>query len=291
LLWAWVLILALGCVDWLWAHQIGLAFVGWMRPGYMLLALGGVCWIYGYCGRDRRLAEAGHFAALWIAFSLVGCIFTYLAATIGMPLRDGEFVAISQALGFHWLAWSDAIWSHRWIHLLFSAAYGSFLPQIIGSIVYFAHTRQTSRNIELIWIAMLSLIITTIISGLLPAVGPYVHLSGGKTVYLAVINILRTGRAYTFALDDLTGIIKLPSYHAVMLVIFVYVHRPPSRSFVPIAMLNALMLFAIPSEGHHYLIDVIAGAAVAVMCITAFRMTAPDISRQPVPAAQASVPA
>jgi membrane-associated phospholipid phosphatase len=51
------------------------------------------------------------------------------------------------------------------------------------------------------------------------------------------------------------------------------------------------MLLAIPSEGHHYLIDVIAGAAVAVLCIAAFRMTAPEINRPPLPVARTSVPA
>ena len=46
-----------------------------------------------------------------------------------------------------------------------------------------------------------------------------------------------------------------------------YSHRPPARTFVPVAILNAIMLIAIPFAGHHYLIDVIAGASVALLSI------------------------
>ena len=278
--WAWALTVALGGVDLVWAHAIGLAFTGWAQPAYMLIVLVGIGFIYGYTGRDQRLSDAGHFAALWVGFSLAGVVFTYLAASIAMPLRDAQFVAIGGALGFHWLSWYRVVLSHRWIHWPLAAAYASFLPQIIGSIIYFAHTRQTWRNIELIWLAMISLIVTSVISGLLPALGPYVHFTGGETIYMIVMTTLRAAGPHTFALHDLTGIIKLPSFHAVLLVVFVYVHRPPSRSFVTVAILNAVMLVAIPSEGHHYLVDMIAGAAVAAVCILAFRMVTRELARE-----------
>ena len=86
---------------------------------------------------------------------------------------------------------------------------------------------------------------------------------------------MRAGGPHTFDLQKLTGIIKLPSFHTGLLVIFLYVHRPPSRSFIPVLALNALMLLSIPSEGHHYLVDMIAGGTVATLCILAFRKADP----------------
>jgi hypothetical protein len=281
LLWAWGLILALGVIDWLWAKRAGLTFVGWAKPAYMLGVLFGISFLYSYKGRDRRLSDAADFAALWVAFSLAGAIFTYLAATVRMPLHDAQFAAIDAALGFHWVLWFGAVLAHPWIHVPLAAAYGSFLPQIVGSIIYFAHSGQTRRNIELIWIAMLSLMLATVISGLLPSLGPYVHFTNGTSIYLVTVMTLRAPGPHIFALRDLTGIIKLPSFHTVLAVVFVYVHRPPSRSFVPVAVLNALMLLAIPSEGHHYLIDMIAGGAVAAVTIAIFRSAAPDKLREP----------
>ncbi len=271
LLWAWVLTLVLGGLDWICADRVGLAFVGWMRVACVLISLLAVGFLYGYSGRSRRLSDAGHYAALWVAFSAAGAIFTYLAATPAMPLRDAEFIALDAAMGFHWLGWSRFIWAHRVIHLPLFVAYATFLPQIVGSILYFAHTEQTDRNAELIWIAMLSLIVTAIVSALLPAVDPYVHFYGRQTEYNAVLMSLRAGGAHTFVINSLQGIITFPSFHTVLAIAFIYVHRPPSRSFIPVAILNGLMLIAIPSEGHHYLSDVISGAVVAAICIAIVR--------------------
>jgi len=288
LLWAWVLTLLLGALDWIWADRIGLTVVGWLRVSCMLIILLAIGFGYGYSGRSRRLSDAGNYAALWVAFSAAGAISTYLAATFAMPLRDVELVAIDASMGFHWLAWSQFIGAHRAIEVPLFFAYFTFLPQIVGSILYFAHTGQTSRNAEMIWIAMLSLIATTIVSGFLPAVGPYVHFFGRQTEDIVVLMSLRAGGAHTFAIDRLQGIITFPSYHTVLAIIFIYVHRPPSRSFVPVAILNGLMLLGIPSEGHQYLIDMISGALVAAVCIAVVRgamgpraeRVAPAISRQ-----------
>src|SRR5260370_38906773 len=83
----------------------------------------------------------------------------------------------------------------------------------------------------------------------------------------AVLLTIRNGSLSKFALTDLTGIVAFPSFHTVVAVLLVYVHRPPLRSFVPVAILNALMLVVIPFAGHHYLVDMIAGTSVAAVSI------------------------
>jgi len=277
-------ILGLGGLDWIWADRVGLAFVGWTQVVCTLIVLLAVGFLYGHSGRDRRLSDAGNYNALWLSFSAAGMIFTFLAATFAMPLRDAEFIAIDSAMGFHWLAWSGFIGAHRAVQLPLAIAYDTLLPQIIGSVLYLAHTGQTRRNAELIWIAMLSLILTAIVSAFVPAVGPYVHFYGRQTPDIVVLMSLRAGGAQTFVLNRLQGIITLPSYHTVLAIAFIYVHRPPSRSFIPIAILNGLMLIAIPSAGHHYLIDMIAGAAVVAICIAIVRTAMRRRSENTLPA-------
>jgi hypothetical protein len=272
--WAWALTLALGVIDWIWADRIGWSFAGGGRILLMLAFLLAIGAIYGYSGRSSRLSDAGNYAALWVAFSAAGATATYLAATLAMPLRDAEFIATDAAIGFHWLAWFDFIHVHPVIQLPLFIAYVSFLPQIVGSILYFAHTRQASRNAEMLWLTMVSLILTTILSAPFPAVGPYVHFFGRPTEDIVVLMSLRSGMEQTVVFNNLQGIITFPSFHTVLAIIFVYVHRPPSRSFVPVTILNVLMLLAIPSEGHHYLVDVIAGAAVAALSIVIVRAAA-----------------
>src|SRR5258708_2616409 len=83
----------------------------------------------------------------------------------------------------------------------------------------------------------------------------------------AVLLTIRDGSAIKFTLDHLNCIVGFPSWHPVMVIVLLYVHRPPLRSFVPIVILSALMLVATPFAGHHYLVDMIAGAAVVAISI------------------------
>jgi membrane-associated phospholipid phosphatase len=53
--------------------------------------------------------------------------------------------------------------------------------------------------------------------------------------------------------------------------LFTYAHRG-SRLFVPVAVFNALMLLSIPSEGGHYLVDVLGGVTVGGLAIVMTRV-------------------
>jgi len=79
---------------------------------------------------------------------------------------------------------------------------------------------------------------------------------------------LRGGGPLSFDLSRLQGLISFPSYHTVLAVLLTYAHRR-SLLLAPIALVNGIMLFSIPSYGGHYLIDIIAGAAVALLAISA----------------------
>ena len=78
---------------------------------------------------------------------------------------------------------------------------------------------------------------------------------------------IRNGTAVV-DLTQLKGIISFPSFHAVMAVLLTRIHRG-SRLLWPMAALNAVMLLSVLSEGGHYLVDAIAGAAIAGIAILA----------------------
>jgi len=129
---------------------------------------------------------------------------------------------------------------------------------------------RSDRNRELLWAGMLSALITASLSGLLPALGPC--LKGDMPKWSAVLVTLRDGSLSRFALLNMAGIVTFPSFHTALAILLVYVHRPPLRSFVPVLILNVVMLVAIPFAGHHYLVDMIAGASVAAISIAIVRL-------------------
>ncbi|MGH7781120.1 MAG: phosphatase PAP2 family protein [Candidatus Binataceae bacterium] len=227
-----------------------------------LLAIG---LFYGLTDRNQRLADAGHYAALWIAFSVAGSIFTYLTATWGMPLCDAALARFDLWLGFDWFAWHAFVASHRALRILFEVVYQSFLPQIVLSILYLAHTSRTDRNSELLWTGIISLTITSLIAGCAPALGPFVP--GAAPAWTTVLIALRAGALSHFTFNKLEGVITMPSFHAVVAILLIYAHRPPLKSFYPMLVLNVLMLASAPAQGSHYLVDVVAGIVVAVVSI------------------------
>ncbi|HTW87343.1 MAG TPA: phosphatase PAP2 family protein [Candidatus Binataceae bacterium] len=268
---AWMLLMIIGVVDWIWSRHAGLTFVGW--PAFALW-FGPVAFVgifYEVSGRDQRLANLGDQIALWLAFSAVGIIFTYDAASLRLPLRDADFAAIDAALGFHWPQWSKLIGSHRLVARPLTVAYFVLVPEIFLTVIYFAHIGRGDRNDEFLWMIMVSLVICTVLSAFFPAVGPCTYFFGVKPRFIQHLLAVRAGTVKTFSLNAMEGIITWPSFHAVFAVVTPYVHRPPIRTFVPITAVNILMLISIPTNGCHYLFDVLAGLVLAFTSILMVR--------------------
>lgn len=263
-------IAALGICDAFWAWHAGLTFGNWTQAAILmglLLALG---YFYGSIRRNAQLADMALWGALVIAFSFAAAIFTYLMATLGFPLVDGELARMDAALGFSWPEWFQFANSHRLVKVIFAVAYAILLPECAASIIYFSHRKQSERNAEFLWGALISLLITATISGVFPAEGAFVQFGvpgPAEATYLPHLLALRDGTASSFSVNDLQGLITMPSYHTVLALLVIYAYRGCGRWFTLALALNGVMLLSLPSEGGHYLVDVIAGSAVAAFTI------------------------
>ena len=269
--WTLAAIVGLALVDAVLARREGMSFVGWERFCLIAAVPGAVAIYYQVSKRSEQLADTGYYISAWLAFSVFGCILTYVVARADLSLRDTQLAHCDKLLSFDWHHWTSFIISHRKLELVFALAYSTILPQTLGSVIYFSHVGRPDRNDDLLWTSMLAAIITTILSALVPAMGP--HLSGQNVVWSATLAAIRNHSATIFRLEHLQGIIDFPSFHTVAAILLVYSHRPPLRSFHAILTLNVLMLLSIPSEGQHYLVDILSGAIVAATSIAAVRLT------------------
>jgi membrane-associated phospholipid phosphatase len=225
---------------------------------------------YRVSGRSDSLADAGYYITLWLIFATLGCILSYIAASFDLPLRDVQFAHYDTLMWFDWCRWTSFVAAHKKFELLLAIAYSTIVPQAIGSMIYFSHTRRPDRNDDLLWTTMVAGIIVTMISGLLPAQGP--HFKGQYFEWWATLAALRHRSTPAFSLKHLKGVIVFPSFHTVAAILLVYSHRPPVPSFRVMLILNLLMLLSVPSEGQHYLVDAVAGAIVAAISIAAVRL-------------------
>ena len=276
--WPWLAVALVGATDCVWARRIGFHFKGLPEATLLIGVLLAIGFYYGTEGRNRRLRDLGHYLALWLVFPVVLNIYSYLAAAMRFPLCDVQLSILDESIGFHWLQWAKLIHHHRTATTLLFLSYNSIFIQGFATVAYFALTNNTRRNRELLWITMIAGSVTVAISGFIPALGPMT--AGHLPEWTSVLLKVRDGSMTSTALWDMKGIVAFPSFHTVLGLVFVYVHRPPCKTFIPVTALNALMLISIPFMGHHYLTDTIAGTVVTILAIVSYRIAVSAPARE-----------
>jgi hypothetical protein len=273
---AWAMICLLLAVDFVWASQLRLTIGGQIPAGVIgaMLALSAV-----YRRRSRPIADMAAATALWGALMSTGVVLSYLAASCALPLQDDMMERLDRVIGFDWLAWREATLSQPISSWLLPIAYYSLQPQAALSIIYFAVSGRTARIGELLLLAGVTLAAAVIISAIWPVLGPFAKHGGGDVAYLPDVLALRAGGPWHFNLFAMQGIITMPSYHTVMAVVFTYAFRGTGPIGYWIAALNMLMLLSIPPIGGHYLVDVLAGGALALVAIAGQRAPRHGVSR------------
>ena len=202
----------------------------------------------------------------WIAFAMVGLVLTYFAASANLPLADPAFARLDAALGLRWDDLNDWTQQHGVLRRALWIAYVSGGTQI--PVLFLIHCMRAPGvgSGELMWNFMVSLLIVTAISVVLPARAmPGMIGRDHIDVFLAV----RNGGISVLDRSMIAGLITFPSWHAAMAVIFMYSARTMKWLLAILAPLNVLIILATVPCGGHYFVDTVAGLAVAVVSILA----------------------
>jgi membrane-associated phospholipid phosphatase len=167
-------------------------------------------------------------------------------------------------LGFNWPAWFEVINANPRLRSALAYAYLSFPMQISVLIFYFSYA-DPKRVHELLLAVMLSVIFIVPIMVLLPAVGAWSQYGVGMVEpWRHDILALRAHTLVT--IGETKGIVSFPSFHTALAVLFIYIARG-RKWFLPVLILNLLMIASVPTEGAHYGVDVVSGLAVALMAL------------------------
>ena len=162
--------------------------------------------------------------------------------------------------------------------------------------VVLAAAHRYRRIQEFTFAFALALIVTTIVSALVPAIGVYQEIgldpatlaSLDPRAYLDQVRDLapvRDGTLRHLDLFGLAGIVTFPSFHATSAMLYAWALWPV-RWIRPIAIVaNVAMLASTPIDGGHYFIDLAAGIAIAVLAVMAARAVSRRIADGPATAA------
>ena len=213
------------------------------------------------------------------AFAAVAAPLSYVAASFGLPLHDAAFDAMDRALGFDWKALlARSCNAGRNFICSCASIYVSLTLQMTAIVLLLGFTGR------LAWLRVYTLafifaaLVTIAISALLPAEGVWLHY-GLHSADPAIVPVSSSSWPAFLGLRDGTfrqvmavgaeGIITFPSLHAALAVILIAAFWPVPLARWISAVVNSLMLAATPIDGSHYLIDVLAGVVIAVLCIFA----------------------
>lgn len=268
-IWPFLILVFFGILVFGWASQRSYTF---HVPGSsyatiaILIGCSLACNITGYF---KSISNMAYYTAIWLSYNLIGAVFTYLMGTLRLPLLDENFAQMDAALGFYWMDWYNFLNAFPLANRMLEGIYIFCVFEIFISIILLSAIGKTERLDDFLWTCVISGLITSILSGVFPALGAfeYFGVELDRAKHLPDLLALRDGSITAFAFSKMQGIVTFPSYHTVLAILFIYIFRGIYLVFEVSVILNALMLISIPSMGGHYLVDMIAGGIVAAFAI------------------------
>ncbi len=229
-------------------------------------------------------------------------LLSYLAASTNLPLQDARFATWDQTLGFHWTGWLAWTNAHPWLAKMLSASYHTSFAQIMILLTLLTVLGRDKDLWDFIALFAVTSLAVIAISIVVPAAGATafhapdasllssIHPNSGRWHLEAFLGV-RNGTITAVSLDKLEGIVQFPSFHTVCAMITTYGLRHVPYVRWPVAVLNTVIIVSTLTEGGHYLVDVLGGAALTVGAIGLVRwlgegevVTVPVARARPTPA-------
>lgn len=218
---------------------------------------------------DEKIRITLVCSSLFILFSLTASFFDYLLVGTNASLIDNTLATWDHVLGFDWP--KVYLWTKQrpYLDYALALAYSSVFPQISAVIIYLSFTKRREQLAEFNTALILSYLITSVVSVYFPAAGPAKFYQGvvhADVSLLSHFEPLRDGTLRAFDVRTAQGLISIPSFHTVMAILLTYSMRR-TRMFSIFLILNIAVIISTPTQGEHYLVDLIAGAITVITAI------------------------
>src|SRR5690349_7362421 len=253
----------------------------------LLLLLG--AYFYRTYRTDLKLASTLESTAQLVVFAAVAAPLSYLAASTALPLQDAVFDAMDHALGFDWKELFAFMNRSPGFLVFMRVIYLSLTVQMTAVVLLLGLTGRLPWLRVYMLAFIFAAVLTIALSALLPAEGVWLHY--GLKADPGAMPVSHTSRPVFLGLRDgsfrllvalgAEGIITFPSLHAALAVLLIAAFWPLPIARWLSAAVNALMLAATPIDGSHYLVDVLAGTVIAILCIVAARMLVANMIAMP----------
>ena len=229
--------------------------------------------ISGIVAEHPRIADlTGALAVAWVG-ALSGGALALLGLRMHFPMTDAVLHRADQALGFDGVAFvAGLVRQGQRLFSIMGPAYAYTIPILGFSMCFLA---AAGRRIEA-WRACLcfngSLLTTCVVAAVTPAKGLGVwappellaHLPDRAMIYFwPKLDAFYNGTDPVLGAKALSGVISFPSFHAAMGFMVVAMWRKSPLALSAACVWLFFMLLSAFAYGGHYLVDVLAGLAIA----------------------------
>jgi membrane-associated phospholipid phosphatase len=236
-------------------------------------------WARGSAADPKLVFALGAVAQLLLIVTIMGPL-TYVALAINWPLQDHTFLAIDRAMCMDPESIVRFVNDNTWLMTFLETGYGFIKWFLVAIPIILAATLRLTRLQHFVAAFSLALAVTLVVSAFVPAIGTFYGLgispdefpSINTKIYAAQLRdilAVRAGVLRDLELFKLAGVVSFPSFHAASAVLYMWALWPVRGIGIVAAAMNVLMIAATPVIGAHYVIDVIGGVMVAVICIVA----------------------
>jgi hypothetical protein len=275
---------------WAWLGYAGLAAYGGLALAGFSVKLrpimigAAVCAIFA-CGGcaylrlrpHKRLFSMFMGLSYFTAIGISAGVLSFAMVPFTGILWDARFVALERGVGIDWPALVAFMASNAIVNHIWAFAYSSAFAQILFALFLLPGFGHEDRLAAYLKLMAATLVVVAVITLLVPVAGPVEayglteqarHQVGPPSyAHLDQFFELREGKLTTFDLANMAGMVSFPSFHTIVAILTAWALWP-LRIVGPIALLlNAILIVSTVPWGGHYLIDIPAGAAIAVLGI------------------------
>jgi membrane-associated phospholipid phosphatase len=285
----WFALIGVAGADVFWMSVSHYSVTGWRSPLLMLAGLAGLM-LLAALGRLPRYSDVSQaplaqnaiqtlrLCLLLALFGMAASVLQYLLITLKIPVVDARLEAADLWLGFDWKR--CYLWVHRMpaVNGVLELAYASLFAQLLAVQAILGLRGKLAHLHEFLTSVVLSSLLLLIVSAFFPAHSAFIYYWMGTEEQLqsvAHFDLLREGLMQAINLDNLQGLISIPSYHTALAVILTYAMRSNRPLLIAFGVLNALMVLSTPTAGGHYLVDTLAGLLLAWCSIAIVRRYLP----------------
>jgi membrane-associated phospholipid phosphatase len=245
----------------------------WPRVG-VLVVLGAGAVVYRR-RRMARLADTILFTFWGILFSNLHCLPMFVAARQRVPLRDALLARWDAALGVEVPAVLAAVGAHPLAARFLERCYGTLLPLVAAAIIVPPLVGRLRPAKEYAIGCIVAALIGIPIFGFLQAEGPWIHYGYtpalDQSAYVHTFAALKSRAPFVLDLSYGDGLICFPSFHTILAVLAATALWDVPLVRWPAAILAALIVVSTVTTGTHYVVDVVAGLAIAALAHAAAR--------------------